>query len=109
MGQRPYLRGLTHLSKPLLAAIALGTLAALTWVVGVSLSVFWDINVDELALVLGALVVGAVISVGVELNRSTNRWVRGIGVLLIVAAVGTVLAVLLILWYVSLLCGNGCN
>src|SRR4051794_21770366 len=109
MGQRGYLRELTHLSRPLVAAIAFSALAAVVWAVAVALSLIWDVDVDIAGPVLGALIVAAVISAGVELRRHRTRWVRGVGALMITGALLVVAAVALIVWYASALCGVGCN
>jgi hypothetical protein len=110
MDAREYRRAAKQLSTPLIAAIAFGALAAVVWVVGVSLSLIWDVDVDILSPVLGALMLAVVISAGVELNNHRNKWVRGVGVLMISGAVITVLVVLAIIWFLSALCGNGgCN
>ena len=80
------------------------------WVVGVSLGLIWDVEVDILSPVLGALMVGVVVSAGAELKTHGNRWVRGLGVLMIGGGIVVVLTVLLIVWYASALCGGGgCN
>ncbi len=87
----------------------MGALAAVVWAMIVILDQLTDLDADFLPLVLGALMVGAVISAGVELLRNRSRWVRGLGAFLIAGAVIFVVLVLLLIWYVSLLCGNGCN
>src|SRR3954470_6931101 len=107
MDAREYRRRTTQRPKPLIAAIAFAALAAAVWVVGVSLSLIWDVEVDVLSPVLGALIVAAVVSAGAQLNNHRNRWVRGAGVLMITGGVLVVLGVLLIIWYASALCGSG--
>jgi hypothetical protein len=91
----------------MIAAVVFAALAAAVWVVGVSLSLIWDVEVDILSPVLGALILAVVVSAGVELNNHRNRWVRGVGVLMISGAVIAVLIVALIVWYASALCGSG--
>ena len=64
MEQRPYLRTLTNLSGPLRAALAFGALAALTWLVAVTLSWGFDQDVDFLSVVLfGAMAAGMALNV----------------------------------------------
>ena len=98
-----------QLSPPLRAAIGLGAAAAVVWLVTVTLSQVWDVDVDFVSPILGLLMVSVVIAAGVELSRHERTWVRVIGVLLIVAAVIFVLLVLLTIWFLSALCDNGCN
>jgi hypothetical protein len=59
--------------------------------------------------VLGALMVGVVIAAGVELNNQESKWVRAVGVVMVVAAVLFVIGVLLTLWFLTVLCQDGCN
>src|SRR4051812_48751435 len=79
MDAREYRRGTKQRSKPLVAVIVFGALAAAVWVVGASLSAIWGINVDILPPVLGALILAVVVSAGVELGNHRNKWVRGAG------------------------------
>jgi hypothetical protein len=109
MGQRPYLQELTRLSGPLRAAIAFGLLAALSWLILVTLSWGFEIEVDALSSVLFGSMGAVIVCVGIELNRHEKTWIRVIGVLLIVAVVIAVVLVALLLWYISLLCENGCG
>jgi hypothetical protein len=109
MEQRPYLRALTNLSVPLRAALAFGALAALTWLVAVTLSWGFDLDVDFLSVVLFGAMAAVIFCAGVELNRQEKTWIRVIGVLLVVGVVIAVLLLALTLWYLSLLCENGCN
>jgi hypothetical protein len=104
MDAREYRR---ELSKPLRAAIVFGVLAAIVWAVAFSLSVFWEVDVGWLTLVLGVLMVAVVISAGLELLRHRSRWLRGFGGLMIAGASLAVVFVLLLIWYVSALCGSG--
>jgi hypothetical protein len=107
MGQRPYLRELTQLSKPLLAAVMTGALAAIVWAVVVALDQVWEVDVDVATPVLGALMLGVVVSAGIELRRNRSKWVRGLGTLLIAGVVAAVLFVALVIWYATALCGEG--
>jgi hypothetical protein len=104
MGQRPYLR---DLSKPLIAAIAFGALAAVLWAVIVSLGLIFDVDAGGLGPVLGLLMVAAVISGGVELTRNRNRWVRTAGATLITAAILLVVGVALVVGFAIAVCGGG--
>ena len=109
MGGRVYLRDLTQLSKPLIATIVLGALAAVVVVTGASLSVIWDVDTDVLSPVFGVLFAATVACAGAELVRSERKWVRAVGYLVVTAVVITVVLILLTLWFLSLLCRNGCN
>jgi hypothetical protein len=107
MGQRPYLRDVTQLSTPLKAAIVFGAIAAVTWAVGVSLSVIWDVDSEVLVWPLSISMLGTVVSAAVELRRHRSKWVRGLGGLMIAGAIAAVLFVALVIWYASLYCGDG--
>jgi hypothetical protein len=109
MGERPYLQELTQLSGPLRAAIAFGLLAALSWLVVVTLSWGFDIDADFLSVPLFGGMAAVIVCVGVELNRQEKTWIRVIGVLLVLGVVVAVVLLALTLWYLSLLCENGCN
>jgi len=109
MRERPYLRELTGLSVPLRAAIAFGALAALTWLVLVTLDQAFDIDVDVLSPVLLLAMGAVVVSVGVELKDHRNKWIRAIGVLLIAAVAIAALLIALTIWFVAQLCENGCS
>jgi len=109
MEERPYLRALTQLSAPLRAAIVFGLLAALTWMVAVTLSWGFDVDADIAGPLLFGSMAAVVVCVGVELNRQERRWIRALGVLLIAGVLIAGLLLALTLWYLSALCEHGCN
>jgi hypothetical protein len=110
MGSRPYLRQLTQLSTPLKVAIVLGSIAAVSWAVTVSLSIFWDIDAEILVWPLSISMLGTVVAAAVELRRNRSKWVRGLGGLMIAGVVAAILFVAMVIWYASLYCGDGgCN
>ena len=100
---RPYRRSLTQLSRPLQVTVVLGVLAGLTVAVGVTF------QVEVAASVFFALFLGVIASAGFELSRYEKGWIRALGILLIAAAAITAVLTILTLWYLHLLCGDGCN
>jgi hypothetical protein len=99
----------TQLSGPLRAAIGFAVLAAVVWMVAVTLSWGFDVDVDILSLPLAGSMGAVIVCVGVELNRHEKMWIRVIGVLLVVAVVIAAILLLLTLWFLSELCENGCS
>ena len=98
---------LTRLPKLLRAAIACGASAALLWLAIIVLDQGFDADVDFLGPILGLLMVATVVCAGLELTRNASRWVRALGIVVVAGAGIAVACVLLILLYVSLLCGSG--
>ena len=92
---------------PLRCAIGFAVVAVVLWVVVVVLDQIFEVDVDLLSVPLLLALAGVVVSAAVELVRHRNRWVRGIGVVMISGVVISALIVALLLWYAAALCGDG--
>ena len=96
-----------ELSVPLRCAIGLAVAAVVLWAVVVVLDQIFEVDADLLSVPLLLALAGVVVSAAVELVRHRNRWVRGIGVVMISGVVISALIVALLLWYAVALCGDG--
>ena len=98
---------LTRLPKLLRATIVCGAAAALLWLTIIVLDQRFDAEVGFHGPVLGLLLVATVVCAGLELTRNASRWVRALGVVVVVGAGLVVAFVLLVVLYVAAVCGSG--
>lgn len=97
----------TRLPKLLRATIVCGAAAALLWLAIIVLDQRFDAEAGFLGPVLGLLLVATVVCAGLELTRNASRWVRALGVVVVVGAGLVVAFVLLVVLYVAAVCGSG--